>query len=181
MAWIVSQGRAWALVLGISSLLSFLGYLYKFGFDANLFNRRIAYLPETGQLIIGRYQGIYGDMQWNTIFSNMWYALVSSSSYLMTSLLVIIVLIVAVLRRHIFRQFKPALSLFVGFGLLIHAILAQGVNTYFLTYSSPDLDTGLTRFSQAWFFVSILLFVNLYPLRPGGCQDTCRLFHAQAA
>ena len=156
-AWGVSRShRKWATTAALVVIIA-TGYFYTTGFDISISGYRLALNPESGNIKVGRYTGEISFTELGFAAKNAWFAFVYNTSYFTVFLVLLAALFSAALHRGVWRQFNPAYTLLLGLALLLHVILAQGFSTYFLTNSSPDRDTGLTRFSQGWFLVLALL------------------------
>lgn len=173
-AWVVSLTKVrWAFIATLSAATGLI-YLMSSGFDLTVAGYPLLFDSESNQVRVGRYSGAVQFSNYDEALNNLWFALMSNSSYLLTGLLLIVSLFMVVKKPAYWRGFTPAYSLFLGIGLLLYALVAQGFSDHFLVYSSPDKDTGLTRFSQGWFLVSALTLayiINFYSLSRHSNQD----------
>lgn len=161
MAWGVSQSRLRWAAAAILVATAALGYSYMSGFDLSISGYRLAFDTEVNHIIVGHYVGIVNLDELQLALHNTWHAFVSNTSYLMAILIPAAALILVAIYPRYWRCFDSAYALLLGLGLLLYGLAGQVFSDYFLTYSSPDKDTGLTRFSQGWFLVSAIALTYL--------------------
>lgn len=132
------------------------GYFFITGVDASIMGYQLTFEPTNSIIRVGHYTGVVDLTKLGPAAANMWFAYFRNASYLLTVFIIGIALTSTVLHYNFWRHFNPAYTVFLTLGLLLHSIMAQSFSDYFLTHSNPDMDTGLTRFSQGWFLVSLL-------------------------
>lgn len=162
LAWITDTSRIkWAIatiVLGIGAI----SYVYLNGIDLSVAGHRLAFDNKIGQLSVGRYVGLLELSAINSARDNLLASLVWNASYQMTTSVFLLTLTYAMWKPTRWREFFAAYALFLVLGLFFYAVAAQVMSDHFLTYSSPDNDSGLTRFSQGWFLVCILVAARFF-------------------
>lgn len=137
-------------------------YVSKTGFDINIASFRVAYFPNS-HIWLNHYWGGLRLVDWTIILHNLNVAWLKNSSLTLIPLCGLVVMWVLLSKRKLdFLNFFSLLSLAL---LTIHIIISQHLSSHFLAYSMPGQDTGLTRFSQIWFF-SLLVCLTLFTSDP---------------
>ena len=156
-AWGVSRSRLKWATMAVLVVIIGIGYFYTTGFDTSILGYRLAFNPDSSSIRVGRYRGEISFTELVVAAHNIWFAFIYNTSYFIASLILLAAFLSVALHYGFWHQFNPAYTLILGLALVLYVGLAQEFSGHFLTYSSPDRDTGLTRFSQGWFLVSALL------------------------
>lgn len=160
-AWVVSRTKVrWTLIAALFTAGGLI-YLMSNGFDLTVADYPLLFDSETKQLRVGRYSGMVQFGSFGEALTNLWFAFITSSSYLISALILVVGCVSAAAKPGHWKTFTPAYGLFLAIGLLLYALVAQSFSDHFLLYSSPNKDTGLTRFSQGWFLVSTLILSHI--------------------
>lgn len=160
-AWVVSRAKVRSVI--IAAVFTAAGgiYLISNGFDLTVAGYPLLFDAETNQVRVGRYSGMIQFGRFDEALTNLWFAFITTSSYLLSALILVAGCLSVATNSGYWKTFTPAYGLFLAVGLLLYALAAQGFSEHFLFYSNPDKDTGLTRFSQGWFLVSTLILSDL--------------------
>ena len=150
------------LTLGLTTLAC--SYLASRGFSFKLFGTQLLYSPDSGQVRVGRYRGDLNWADWSVVVDNIYSAWVVNASFG--------IMIVAIVLLFFQRSLKRQSTLLLSYGLIsaifltAYMIIAQHISPHFIEYAMPGQDTGLTRFSQIWYFAILAVALVIWQPKP---------------
>lgn len=151
------------LTSGLTTLAGI--YLASRGFSFKLFGTRLSYSPESGQVRVDRYRGELNWADWNVVVDNIYSAWVVNASFG----ILIVAIVLLVFQERLKRQSTLLLSygLISAIFLTAYMIIAQHISPHFIEYAMPSQDTGLTRFSQIWYFSILAVALVVWQQKMG--------------
>lgn len=162
LTWIIGRAKPRWIIVGTLTLSATLGCLYANGFDASIAGYQVSWDMAKRQITVGHYSGIYNLSNFDIAMRNLGSSHIIRASYLNAITVLALALVSLVMYFRHWRHLNSFIfTLLVALGMVLHSLLAQLFSDYFLTFSRPDRDTGLTRFSMGWFFVALLTLSHL--------------------
>ena len=160
-------GRHWRWGLaGVGVLAGALAWVLLAGLEVELAGVRLVYLPDEGVVGVNNRVGAMSEAGLDAIVHNLWQAWWASSSYGVVFGVALMVLPVAAVRGLMRRDFAAVSLALAAIGFVLFFALAQSASAYFYQFARPQFDTGLTRFSQALFWLAVMAgWATLQPPR----------------